>query len=56
MTGLWAFTGAQLYLIVSALGMIYHYWRQDKKADRGEVVLEGMQDFRYTYQGSVSKA
>lgn len=48
-TGLWAVTGAQLYLFVSTLGMTYHYWRQNKKADRGEVVLEGMEDFRYTY-------
>lgn len=48
-TGLWAVTGAQLYLIVSTLGMVLHYWRQNKKADRGEVVLEGMDNFRYTY-------
>lgn len=48
-TGLWAVTGAQLFLFVSTLGMTYHYWRQNKKADRGEVVLEGMEDFRYTY-------
>ena len=42
-------TGAQLYLIVSTLTMVYHYWRQNKKADRGEVVLEGLENFRYTY-------
>jgi hypothetical protein len=48
-TGLWAVTGAQLYLAVSTLGMTYHYWRQNRKADRGEVVLEGMEGFRYTY-------
>jgi hypothetical protein len=29
--------------------MVFHYWRQNKKADRGEVILEGMEDFRYTY-------
>ncbi|KAF2998140.1 hypothetical protein E8E13_001601 [Curvularia kusanoi] len=48
-TGLWAVTGAQLYLVVSTVGMTYHYWRQNKKASRGEVVLEEMESFRYTY-------
>ena len=48
-TGLWAVTGAQLYLVVSTIGLTYHYWRQNKRAERGEVVLEGMESFRYTY-------
>lgn len=48
-TGLWAVTGAQLYLIVSTVLMVLFYWRQNKKADRGEVVLEGLATFRYTY-------
>lgn len=48
-SGIWAITGAQLYLIVSTCAMVFHYWRQNKKADRGEIVLEGMEGFRYTY-------
>lgn len=48
-TGLWAVTGAQLYLVVSTIGLTYHYWRQNKRAERGEVLLEGMESFRYTY-------
>lgn len=48
-TGLWAVTGAQLYLVVSTLGMVLHYRRQNRRADRGEVVLEALEGFRYTY-------
>lgn len=48
-TGLWAVTGAQLYLIVSSCLMVFHYWRKNKQADRGEIVLEGLESFRYTY-------
>lgn len=48
-TGLWAVTGAQLYLIVSTVLLVLHYWRQNKKADRGELIIEGLESFRYTY-------
>jgi hypothetical protein len=48
-TGIWAVTGAQLYLIVSSCAMVFYYWRQNKKADRGEIVIEGLEGFRYTY-------
>lgn len=48
-TGIWAVTGAQLYLIVSTVLMVLYYWRQNKKADRGELVIEGLAGFRYTY-------
>lgn len=48
-TGIWAVTGAQLYLIVSSSLMTFYYWRQNKKADRGEIVIEGLEGFRYTY-------
>lgn len=48
-TGIWAVTGAQLYLIVSTCLMVFYYWRQNKKADRGEIVIEGLEGFRYTY-------
>ncbi|OAL00539.1 MFS general substrate transporter [Phaeosphaeriaceae sp. SRC1lsM3a] len=49
LTGIWAVAGAQLYLIVSTCLMVYYYWRQNKKADRGEIVIEGLEGFRYTY-------
>ena len=48
-SGLWAVTGAQFFLIISTLFMVWHYWRQNKKADRGEIILEEMEGFRYTY-------
>ena len=48
-TGLWAVTGAQLYLIVSIAGMVYYYCRMNKKTNRSEVALEGMENFRHTY-------
>lgn len=48
-TGIWAVVGAQLYLIASSVGMVFYYWRQNRKADRGEIVIEGLQGFRYTY-------
>lgn len=48
-TGLWDVTGAQLYLIVLTVSMVYYYCRQNKKADYGEMVLEGMENFRHTY-------
>lgn len=48
-TGIWAVTGAQLYLILSTVGLTYHYWRENKKADRGEKLIENLEGFRYTY-------
>ena len=48
-TGLWDVTGAQLYLIVLTVSMVYYCCRQNKKADRGDMVLEGMKNFRHTY-------
>jgi hypothetical protein len=48
-TGIWAVTGAQLYLVVSTCALVFYYWRQNKKADRGEVMIEGLEGFRYTY-------
>lgn len=29
--------------------MCAFYWRQNKKADKREIVLEGSESFRYTY-------
>lgn len=48
-SGLWAVTGAQLFLLIGTGGMLMHYRRQNKRADRGEIVIEGLQGFRYTY-------
>jgi len=48
-TGLWAVTGAQLFLLIGSGGMLLHYRRMNKKADRGEVILEDMEGFRYTF-------
>jgi hypothetical protein len=47
--GLWAVTGAQFFIIVGTGFMVLYYWRMNKKADAGEVVLEDMEGFRYTY-------
>ncbi|OAL49636.1 MFS general substrate transporter [Pyrenochaeta sp. DS3sAY3a] len=48
-TGLWAVTGAQLYLIVSTVLLTFYYWGRNKKADRGEIIIEELESFRYTY-------
>jgi hypothetical protein len=48
-SGLWAVTGAQIFIIIGTVFMVWHYWRMNKRADRGEVVLEEMEGFRYTY-------
>ena len=40
-TGLWAVTGAQLYSIVLTVSMVYYHYRQNKKANRGEVIWRG---------------
>ncbi|KAH5099347.1 hypothetical protein HBI21_054000 [Parastagonospora nodorum] len=48
-TGIWAVTGAQFYLVVSTCALVFYYWRQNKKAGRGEIVIEGLEGFRYTY-------
>ncbi|KAF2731768.1 MFS general substrate transporter [Polyplosphaeria fusca] len=48
-TGLWAVSGCQFYLITATCCMTLHYWRRNKKADRGEVIIEEMEGFRYTY-------
>ncbi|KAH7139561.1 major facilitator superfamily domain-containing protein [Dendryphion nanum] len=48
-SGLWAVTGAQFYLIISTVFMVWHYWRKNKRADAGEIILEEMEGFRYTY-------
>ncbi|KAF2007045.1 MFS general substrate transporter, partial [Amniculicola lignicola CBS 123094] len=48
-SGLWAVTAGQIYIIVSAVAMVFWYRRQNRRADRGEVVLEGLEGFRYTY-------
>ncbi|KAF2280251.1 MFS general substrate transporter [Westerdykella ornata] len=48
-TGLWAVTGCQLFILVGSALMVLHYRRRNARAERGEVVLEGLVGFRYTY-------
>jgi hypothetical protein len=38
-----------LYLIASTCMLVWYYWRQNEKADRGETAIEGLEGFRYTY-------
>ncbi|KAF2747975.1 MFS general substrate transporter [Sporormia fimetaria CBS 119925] len=47
--GLWAVTGTQLFILIGTALMVLHYRRQNKKADAGEIVIEGLEGFRYTY-------
>ena len=34
-------------MVTSGLLSIY-FWRQNKKADRGEILINGLAEFRYT--------
>lgn len=46
-TGVWFTVGvnAGTFVLALLLSMFYRY--QNRRADRGEVVLEGAEDFRY---------
>lgn len=46
-SGMWATIGMQCLHIVITFVMSLYFKRQNKKADRGEVVLEGVEGFRY---------
>ncbi|EFR01062.1 hypothetical protein MGYG_04065 [Nannizzia gypsea CBS 118893] len=46
--GIWAAITSQLVLLLTVAVMSWHFWRSNKKADRGELVIEGSQTFRYT--------
>lgn len=47
--GMWAVTGCQFYILIATVLMVLHYRRQNKRADRGEIIIEDMEGFRYTY-------
>ncbi|KMQ45890.1 hypothetical protein HL42_3388 [Trichophyton rubrum] len=46
--GIWAAITSQLVLLLTAAVMSWYFWRSNKKADRGELVIEGSESFRYT--------
>ena len=35
-------------VILFVLGLSGYFWRTNRKADRGEIVIEGSKAFRYT--------
>lgn len=35
-------------MVAIAVAMTWHFHRSNKRADRGEMVIEGLEDFRYT--------
>ena len=46
--GIWTAIGCNLLIMAIAIVNSFIFRRQNKRADRGEVVLEGDPDFRYT--------
>ncbi|OJJ54955.1 hypothetical protein ASPSYDRAFT_34775 [Aspergillus sydowii CBS 593.65] len=46
--GIWAVITCQLCLLVVVAALSLHFWISNRKADRGEKILEGSPDFRYT--------
>jgi hypothetical protein len=46
-TGIWSTVGINVGSIVLALGLKFWFMYQNRRADRGEVVLEGHSGFRY---------
>ncbi|KAL2824421.1 major facilitator superfamily domain-containing protein [Aspergillus cavernicola] len=46
--GIWAAIASQLLLIVVVASLSLHFWISNRKADRGEKIIEGSADFRYT--------
>ena len=45
--GMWATIGMQMLYIFNTFALSMYFRRQNKKADRGEIVLEGVEGFRY---------
>lgn len=45
--GMWATIAMQLLHLILTFAMSWHFKRQNARADRGEVVLEGVEGFRY---------
>ncbi|EFW21374.1 hypothetical protein D8B26_001582 [Coccidioides posadasii str. Silveira] len=48
-SGLWAGIAAQLFMLAACIGMSIYHYIQNRKAARGEMVIEGLEGFRYTY-------
>jgi len=46
--GLWACIASQLIIILIVVGLSAYFWFKNKRADRGETVIEGIEGFRYT--------
>ncbi|KAL2862509.1 major facilitator superfamily domain-containing protein [Aspergillus lucknowensis] len=46
--GIWGAIASQLLLLIIVAMLSVHFWISNRKADRGEKVIEGSPDFRYT--------
>ncbi|KAK2838272.1 hypothetical protein FQN49_006446 [Arthroderma sp. PD_2] len=46
--GIWAAITSQLVLLLTTAALSLHFWRSNRKADRGDLVIEGSPSFRYT--------
>ncbi|KAL4862340.1 hypothetical protein BDV12DRAFT_45709 [Aspergillus spectabilis] len=46
--GIWAAIACQLCLLIVVAAMSAYFWICNRKADRGELIIEGSADFRYT--------
>ncbi|KAL4919206.1 major facilitator superfamily domain-containing protein [Aspergillus aurantiobrunneus] len=46
--GIWAVITCQLCLLIVVAALSVHFWISNRKADRGEMIIEGSPDFRYT--------
>ncbi|KAF1811656.1 MFS general substrate transporter [Eremomyces bilateralis CBS 781.70] len=47
-SGIWAAVATQFYMILASIGMSLYYMKRNKQANRGERILEGLPEFRYT--------
>ena len=48
---MWGFVGtivANVVVILVTIVMTITFWLRNKKADRGELIIEGIEGFRYT--------
>ncbi|KAL4803102.1 major facilitator superfamily domain-containing protein [Aspergillus unguis] len=46
--GIWAVITCQLCLLIVVAALTLWFWHCNRKADRGEMIIEGSPDFRYT--------
>ena len=42
------FVRCNCLVILFVLGLSGYFWRMNRKADRGKIVIEGSKSFRYT--------